>query len=64
MALPCAKSCGRFQEGCHKTCSRWKIRQYVQHMQRERKKAYLRDSHLLCAEVERQWYRAFSTAHW
>mgnify|MGYP005839371387 CR=1 FL=1 len=52
--LPCQTSCPAYQEGCHKTCARWRQFQEEQHTQRQAKKRYLQFHNDLCAQVVRQ----------
>lgn len=52
--LPCQSSCCAYQDGCHKTCERWKKFQENQRIQRRAKKEYMKFYNDLCAAVTRQ----------
>ena len=39
--IPCQATCGRYCEGCHKNCARWKEFLYQSSIERKEKKAYL-----------------------
>ena len=39
--IPCQPTCGRYCEGCHKTCPKWKLLQAKNRLERQRKKEYL-----------------------
>ena len=64
MALPCQRTCGRYREGCHKTCAAWEALQAAQARRREREKAFLRQSRELYAHLERQWRQTAYGARW
>lgn len=54
MALPCAKSCCDYYEGCHKTCQQWRA-----HTERRREesckiKAFLKEQNETSRVVIRQ----------
>ena len=52
--LPCRSGCPFYQEGCHKTCAKWRLFQKEQSAQRQAKKQYLRFYNDLCTQVVRQ----------
>ena len=36
--IPCREGCAQYQEGCHKTCPRWKEMQEKLKLEKEKKK--------------------------
>ena len=54
MALPCAKSCGRYYEGCHKTCWQWKIQTTRQREKSQKVKAFLKEQNETSSIIIRQ----------
>lgn len=54
MALPCAKSCHHFYEGCHKTCWQWKARTARQREETRKVKAFLKEQNEISSAIIRQ----------
>lgn len=54
MALPCAKNCGNFYEGCHKTCLQWKARTARQSEETRKIKAFLKEQNEISTVIIRQ----------
>ena len=55
--IPCREGCAQYQEGCHKTCPRWRAMQEQQHAETARKKEYLRQADEACRAVLSQCRR-------
>ena len=53
--LPCQTACPTYQEGCHKTCARWRIFQERQCAQRQEKKQYLQLHNVRCTQTIHQY---------
>ncbi|HWP51332.1 MAG TPA: hypothetical protein VN626_06520 [Clostridia bacterium] len=54
MALPCAKNCSLFYEGCHKTCRQWQAQTATQREESRKIKAFLKEKNETSSTVIRQ----------
>ncbi len=54
MALPCAKGCSHYYEGCHKTCGQWRVRTARQREETRKIKAFLKEKNEVSGIVIRQ----------
>ena len=54
--IPCREGCAQYQEGCHKTCPRWKEIQEKIKLEKEKKKLYLDYHRKICTAIIRQCY--------
>ncbi len=54
MALPCAKGCSRYYEGCHKTCRQWQARTAKQREETRKIKAFLKEQNETSRVIIRQ----------
>ncbi len=54
MALPCAKNCSRYYEGCHKNCRHWQMRAVKQREETRKIKAFLKEQNETSRVIIRQ----------
>ena len=53
--IPCQSTCGRYCEGCHKNCAKWKLLQARNKRERQKKKDYLHYYNQVNSTVLRQF---------
>ncbi len=53
--IPCQSGCGRYCEGCHKTCAKWRLLQARNRMERQKKKDYLQYYNQLNSDMLKQY---------
>ena len=57
--IPCREGCPQYEEGCHKTCQKWKDMQEKLKIEKKRKKSYLEYHNKICSAVIRQCYESY-----
>ena len=57
--IPCREGCPQYEEGCHKTCQKWKDMQEKLKIEKKRKKSSLEYHNKICSAVIRQCYESY-----